>query len=704
MILSLPKFYRSALILFVLGQTVLFAREFTDQSGNSLSGEVLEFRGREVVFRRSLDNKEFLIPIEIFSKNDQAWIRSEIPLSRTQNLSETKINQYVERLNAAVDRIQQLTGAEKSQTVDDSTFVRRIYLKLAGRVPLPDEARAFLDNRSPNKRSELIDQIIGSPAYLSSEFNYWADLLRVHSHTVGEGTQEGVLYAKWIKEELAKNTPYDEWISSMITAEGTLQSNPAVGYYLRDKGMPLDNLANTIQTFLGTQMQCAQCHNHPFDRWTQRDFFELAAFRYQINTKKRNSKHLPKLEKAIAHVRDIDDVYQKLVNRTILSLRGIMHKVEHGNRPLKLPKSYNYADGKPGDVVQPSFIFNDGQKEVNLPRSKYTDHFTDWLVSPDNPRFTKVIANRMWKRAIGVGVFEPLDNLKDDTVIKHPDLINLLSEIVLATSYNLQAINRIIYRAEIMEKQAVDYDMYQEEDFTYTGPVIRRITAEQWWDSLMIQFDRQVDTTVGLEYKNDTEGQRWTKLIEQSTQGELNAYLERIVRLRDQQFNARKNKKGEALTRKEQKELTELTRVKMFAEGKILNRFQKQKAVAVEKVRASELPSPAPEGHYLNSFGQADRLAIESATSEGSVPQVLAMMNSPLINDFLMSSSDLSRELTEIKKTRDQLEHIYLSFLSRYPTEEENQRLLNLLRGDNNSGKENIIWAIINSKEFLYVL
>ncbi|MEZ5305192.1 MAG: DUF1549 domain-containing protein [Verrucomicrobiales bacterium] len=158
---------------------------------------------------------------------------------------------------------------------DDETFVRRVYLDIAGRIPTPDEARAFLGDSAKDKREKLIDSLLESDGYVSHFFNYWADVLRAQTRT-NNNAVTGRAYIQWIKDSLRANKPYDQFVRDLVSAEGYAWDNPAISYYMRDYNMPLDNMSNTARIFLGTRLECAQCHNHPFDKWSQMDYYKLA--------------------------------------------------------------------------------------------------------------------------------------------------------------------------------------------------------------------------------------------------------------------------------------------------------------------------------------------------------------------------------------------------------------------------------------------
>src|ERR1051326_2560428 len=167
---------------------------------------------------------------------------------------------------------------------NDDVFLRRIYLDIVGRIPTGPETLAFRDDHDPNKRAKLIDKLLDSEGYVHHNFTWWADLLRIQSGN-RPGAYGGQAYANWIKQSLRENKPYDKIVYELITADGFPWENGASGFYLRDDGMPLDHMATTVQIFLGTSLQCAQCHDHPFDKWSQLEFYEMAAFTYGVQTR-----------------------------------------------------------------------------------------------------------------------------------------------------------------------------------------------------------------------------------------------------------------------------------------------------------------------------------------------------------------------------------------------------------------------------------
>jgi hypothetical protein len=176
----------------------------------------------------------------------------------------------------------QKNGLQANPMASDDVLVRRLYLDIAGRIPSLQERQDFIASNDPQKRAKLIDQLLGSDGYTSHLFNYWADVLRLTDNTKGRITAEA--YEEWMKKELKANTPYDQLVKKLLTTEGGAWDSGSIGFYQRDENK-LDHLAYTVQVFLGTSIVCAQCHNHPFDKWTQKDYYGMAAFTYGMDTK-----------------------------------------------------------------------------------------------------------------------------------------------------------------------------------------------------------------------------------------------------------------------------------------------------------------------------------------------------------------------------------------------------------------------------------
>ena len=265
--------------------------------------------------------------------------------------------------------------------IDDATFLRRSYIGIIGRIPSHQEATTFLNNKQSDKRAALIDSLVYSPGYESKTFNYWADLLRLQSND----EQYGLGWHVWLRDSVAANKPYDKMVYEMLSASGHASKNPAVGYYLRDRDMLLDNISNSVQVFLGTQIGCAQCHDHPFEDWTQKQYYQLAAFGANIDYKSESASK--KIQETAIYIskkkgtpetnttkfkgknkakannsqdRQRRDFIRKTTRDLKKPLFNQFRKNEiaiNNSKTLKLPDDYQYNDGKPGEVVKPNPIF-----------------------------------------------------------------------------------------------------------------------------------------------------------------------------------------------------------------------------------------------------------------------------------------------------------------------------------------------------------
>ena len=166
-------------------------------------------------------------------------------------------------------------GLKPNPPASDEVLVRRFYLDIAGRIPTLDEAQAYMSSKDPQRRAKLIDTLLDSDGYTSHMFNYWADVLRLTDNVKGRITAEA--YEEWLKQQIKANTPFDQFVKKLLTTEGGVWDSGSIGFWQRDENK-LDHLAYTVQVFLGTSIVCAQCHNHPFDKWSQMDYYHMAAF------------------------------------------------------------------------------------------------------------------------------------------------------------------------------------------------------------------------------------------------------------------------------------------------------------------------------------------------------------------------------------------------------------------------------------------
>jgi len=797
-----------------------------------------------------------------------------------------------ERIDKLIEAKLKENELSPNEEIADGVFLRRVYLDIAGRVPTIEEAEAFHSESYENKRERLIEKLLSSEGYVSDSYHLWADILRINGEPGGTVSSA---YELWVKDALRKNMPYDEFVHSLITAEGKFWENGAVGYYFRDRGMPLDNMSNTVRVFLGTRLECAQCHDHPFDKWTQMDYFKMASFSYGMNTraydsmnrnlanreikqggaeayrekaieltgsrkfpvfakesqlekyletvpenpvlekaartktgskedrKKERKRNLKKarqsdrLEAGVAYHARFDmtkEEFADIVKQCLAAaeevsgrrstMREVLSElynplqytaVTSGEKDAELPHDYAYDDAKPHDKIMPATMFGDDVEVAD--GEKRIEAYGLWMTSPENPTFTRVIANRLWKEVFGHGVFEPVDELTDQTVITNPELLAYLEELMFELDYDMRAFQSVLYNTKAYQRGAYVGEVELGAPYYFPGPKLRRMSAEQIWDSLVALALPEADRYQPNLEKKLTAIQRiekiyqsleerpfdeFMKMVRQvepivaSLDADAEAYREAAAEARlsgdatgirkiRAEYQAKKKQMtreigriaynnlqeeidggelllamgfldagGEMTSEMEAEEegsdvryiTTSLPKAPEARRGKARDEEARERMVKNGKLdrsdiegmrediktyqkmvagmaRASELPSPAKRGHFLRDFGQSDREVIENAAEGASVPQALNLLNGPIVDSLTNRFSTFGRRIHAAGDVDEKARMIFQAMLTREPTDEE----LNLVRAEveANGGEayEGIVWALLNTQQFLFV-
>jgi hypothetical protein len=566
-------------------------------------------------------------------------------------------------------------GVEPSPPLDDAAFVRRIHLELAGRIPTYAETTTFLEDPSSAKRDELIETLLASPDYVSHFYNYWADVLRL-----AERPQRNLVlepYLAWVKDSIRTNRKYDEWVHEMLTADGLTWEDPAVGFQLRDDGMPLPYVDNTVRVLLGTQIGCAQCHDHPFDHWTQHQFYELAAFTAGTRTRLNAGMRQPKPGKEARPVpppevrsllRDAREAKGKKAGALTQFIQANATVVSYHAAPLKLPHDYQYDDAKPLEEVEPELLW--GTAPATVRNADGREQFAAWVVSRSNRQFARTIANRLWKKVMGVGLVEPVDDFREENPASDPELLEQLTDLVLRLDFDLREYVRVLVSTSAYQRRAVIHDPTAAEPFRFAGPALRRMTAEQIWDSI-----------VGLVARNPWSVQRPTvaEVAEVAGIDLRTASIDDVERQFDR-FAAR------------------------FAPGPTQRRLTQTCGYRGQwLMKASEMPTPLPLGHFLRQFGQSDREVIEGGRTVPTMPQILAMLNGPITHAMLEEGSVVYETVME-REPDEAVDVIFLSVLARRPDEADRQAAIDeVMAGDPATGCGNLAWALLNTREFLFI-
>ncbi len=660
------------------------------------------------------------------------------------SISRSKILAVSKQIDALV--LKQLNEKEEqlNQSASDEVFLRRIYLDLAGRIPTIEETNQFLASPNKNKRSLLIDRLLDSYGWVSRQFNFYADLLRVKSRA---GNVMGQPYIDFIKDSLSDNKPYDQFVRELLTSEGPMlrEGNGAVGYYLRDVAMPEDNMSNTIRVFLGTRLECAQCHDHPFDKWTQRQYFEMVAFTGGMGYRLQHPDS--EYSEEIFGLRKMRDEIDPQVLRV---LRRIVQPMTYGisgtgTGLARLPEGFMGDDGEEFDIVTGKTMFGElplveaehpssrkskrvgknpqvifGAREVNS-REKYAE----WLVSADNPRFARVIANRLWKQAFGLGLIEPVDVIEDSTVASNPELMDYLTQTMIDLEFDTKQYLRAIYNSSTYQRMSTGTDVVDPSKYNFNGPIVRRMSAEQLWDSLLTltveDVDQRQSAQSRMRYLTPGTGDIYDE-YERLRQMSVEELIATAEELSQGDRRARKSMMAKAERQKYQAEVTALKKrmaVKMKKARKAgdssklrqLRLEMSELAAKYQKnrkrntfLRASEIASPARPGHFLREFGQSDRESIDNSNSDPAVTQVLSLMNGVIEKQIANNSSTVLRNVFKSKEGK-KLDAVFLTMLSRYPTRGEQKIWRKDFKTNDNKNEvvADLIWVLANSNEFIFV-
>ena len=561
-------------------------------------------------------------------------------------------------------------GVQPNKQTDDFVFVRRVYLDVAGRIPTDVEARDFLNDKDPEKRRKIIDQLLISDGYRSHLFNWLADLLR-HREKLRRSNFNH--YERWLKDQIAQNNPWNDMVYAMLTAEGTLASSGPTGYLLRDPGMPLDNLSNTLNIFLSANVSCAQCHDHPLADWTQREFYELAAFFGATDVSDRDPRKVGNKLK----LPDGSISKQDVASAVAQNLARVHTK---SFQTLKFPDDYAYSDVEPGSPVDPLlFIWGDEELTVEVDEKdpgKLRENFAEWLTHKENPRFAIAIANRLWKRFFGLGVQEPLEDLDDLTKASNPELLQLLGKVMVAADFDLREFQRVILNSKAYQAvSSVTPSSGDSENYLFPGPILRRMSAEQAWDSILaLVLGTSLD-----DYKVDRSNRvtRYDFPYEQMSSDEVR---EKVLLMKKNGYLKSNQRMVEA----------------DFVGGKRPIKIKDEFLL-----RASELSQPAPNNHFLRMFGQSSRDLVNDSSVEGSIPQALMLMNGGVQHLLYDKEARLSKMLKRSGDFKSAVQFLFLSFFSRPPTPDEMNTIEQALA--EGMKKDDLSWALFNSTEFLFV-
>ena len=351
--------------------------------------------------------------------------------------NDPQVNNYVD---VAVDQKLKQLKYLPSDLCTDEEFVRRVYLDVIGILPSLEEVTAFAEDVDPAKRAKIVDRLLERPEYSKFWALKWGDLLRL---TSGQVTNEGVYkYYRWVERSFRENQPYDEFATELLTATGSTFSNPAANFYRTSKDMN-DCVETISQVFLGARLQCAKCHNHPFERWTQDNYYGMAAFFNRVqrtNTKRTNEMFI--------YVSQSGEVTQ----------------------PRTQQKMKPWVPGQ-GDIENPNAF------------DRRLD-FASWLTKPDNPFFAKIEVNRIWSQVFGRGIVEPADDFRDTNPPSNAMLLDQLAKDFVENGYDRKAILATILKSRTYQTSYQPNDFNEDDTKYFSHYQPRLLSAEQLLDAI----------------------------------------------------------------------------------------------------------------------------------------------------------------------------------------------------------------------------
>ncbi len=487
-------------------------------------------------------------------------------------------------------------GVPPSDPCDDATFIRRVSIDIAGRLPSLDETNRFLADKDAAKRDRLIDTLLASPDYADYFANKWSSLLR-NKRVEARDAAGTFAFHGWLRDSLRANRPYNEIVRDVLAATGSVEENPAAGWYRQVKE-PQQQLEDAAQLFLGVRMQCAQCHHHPFEKWSQNDYYSFSAFFSQVGRKGSAVKE----------------------TETIFHRRGVASAV---NKKTKQP-------------VKPAALIT-GPMEI-APEDDPRLALADWMSNRANPFFARTLVNRYWKHFFNRGIVEPEDDMRETNPPSNPELLEALAAKFVESGYDLKGLVRDITRSQTYQLSAVPNNYNKSDRQNFSRYYAKRLTAEVLYDSLN-ELTRTPSNFGGMPAGT------------------------RAISLPDNSFNA--------------------------------------------------------GSYFLTVFGRPDSSSACECerTQEASLAQALHLLNAKDIQEKLASSNGAAAKLAaDARPDEDKLRELYLIAYARQPEAAELALAKTHIDKPRNApdgkpmeavaakrqGYEDILWAILNTKEFLF--
>ncbi len=470
-----------------------------------------------------------------------------------------------------------------SDLASDEDFLRRVFLDVVGLPPTIEERQKFLTDTRPDKRAALIDELIARKEFTEMWVMKWAELLRIR--TFNNGPQQvsykaALNYHQWLRERIAGNVPVNEIIRQILSARGGTFSAPATNYFQIEQDV-MKLTENTAQVFMGTRIQCAQCHNHPFDRWTMDDYYGFVSFFAQVKRK------------------PAEDPRERIV-------------FDEGGETQHPVTKQN---------MKPKFL---GGEEPDLKNTSRREALAAWLASEENPWFARNVVNIVWAHFLGVGIVEPVDDMRVSNPPSNPELLDALAKKFVADKYDLRKLVRDICNSRTYQLTTRTNPSNVTDTRNFSHAMIRRVRAEVLLDCIS-----RVTSTPN-KFKGLPLGSRAVQIADGNT-----------------------------------------------------------------------------SNYFLTTFGRASRATVCSCEvkMEPNLSQALHLINGDTTQQRIRQGKIIETMLAEKKEPKEIIRHLYLTTLSREPLDTETEKLLAAVPSDpklRREALEDIFWALLNSKEFIF--
>jgi hypothetical protein len=486
---------------------------------------------------------------------------------------------------------------EPSPLCSDGVFLRRAYLDAIGLLPTAEEARTFLNDTRSDKRARVINRLLERPEFADFWALKWSDILRNEEKTLDH---KGVaLFHDWICRSIAENKPLNEFARELIAARGSTYSNPPANFYraLRD---PQTRSEAVAEVFLGIRLQCAKCHNHPFDRWTQNDYHSLAALFSRVQYRILENKRTDKLD---------------------------THEFD-GEQIVWMARDGEVKNPRTGETMPPRFL-GAATPEFASDADRL-QALADWVARPDNPFFARAQVNRVWFHLMGRGIVEPNDDFRASNPPSNGPLLESLAKDFVEHRFDLRHLVRTIMNSRTYQQSAVPNDSNRDDESNFSHALPRSLQAEQLLDAIA-----QV-TGAPQRYPGYPEGTR---------------------------------------------------------------------AAQLPGVRSYGREPTEPE-RFLQTFGKPDRLLSCECerNTETTLGQAFQLITGDVINRSVAKKDNRLGKMMEAKDSdHDIVEVFYLATLCRLPAKEEREKAASLLAKakDRRAALEDLLWGLLNAKEFL---